>query len=158
MLSTAQIQILKERRTLAILVVCEIPIHPIQEGKLRNSPIQAPKHWVMQVSVTLLRKKERRTNERKKERNMHTNANACKTVRIVVCFFDKKEIFVICGGCCGGKGFGVMGGIIIFGCFAFFQHALDATLWTFPSNFQHALDATLLAFSSNFQHALDATV
>jgi hypothetical protein len=72
MLSTAQIQILKERRTLAILVVCEIRIHPIQEGKLRNSPIQSPKHWVMQVtvtiSVTLLHKKERRKKERKKEK------------------------------------------------------------------------------------------
>ena len=105
MLSTAQIQILKERRTLAILVVCEIRIHPIQEGKLRNSPIQSPKHWVMQVTVTISV-----TLLHEKERNMHTNANACKTVRMVVCIFDKKEIFVICGVCCGGKGFGGDGG------------------------------------------------
>ena len=39
-----------------------------------------------------------------------------------------------------------------------FQHALDATLFSFWSNLQHALDSTVLSFLSNFQHTLDAAL
>lgn len=40
----------------------------------------------------------------------------------------------------------------------FFQHARDATHYSFSSNSQHALDATLFCFSIDFQQALDATI
>ena len=55
-------------------------------------------------------------------------------------------------------GWGVGGGLITVCCFALFQRALEATLFSCSSSFQHALETKLLIFSSNFQHALDATL